>query len=228
MRVGQALPLPGLDMPSTPAEAAQEFEALFWQQMVRCMRRTVPGGKGLGAGPYDRLVDHELGRALAQGSPLGIADLILAEMRAEALQAPVLGRLSSGFGPRADPFTNLPAFHAGVDLAAPAGTPVRAAAAGRVSFKGSKAGLGNTIVIEDTWGRKEIYGHLGSFAVEQGEEVAAGRTLGTIGASGRATGPHLHFEVRIGEGPVDPFGLGLPRSSIKVTGRPADYLNQRE
>jgi murein DD-endopeptidase MepM/ murein hydrolase activator NlpD len=112
--------------------------------------------------------------------------------------------VSSGFGYRADPFTGAAAFHAGIDFPGPVGTPVYAAARGRVSFVGQRSGYGNCIEIDHGNGLMTRYAHLSRFAARVGEHVAAGARIGAIGSTGRSTGPHLHFEVRVNDRPVNP------------------------
>lgn len=96
--------------------------------------------------------------------------------------------------------------HGGVDLVAPRGTPVRAAASGTVIFAGRYYGYGNMVDIEHPDGTVTRYGHLSAFApgLQPGLRVGAGRVLGSVGSTGFATGPHLHFEVRVNGRPVDP------------------------
>ena len=116
-----------------------------------------------------------------------------------ALTWPVEASVGEGFGPRGSHF------HAGVDLLAAAGTPVRAAAPGRVAYAGPIAGgWGRLVVVAHARRVRTLYAHLSTVAVDVGERVAAGSQLGTIGASGNATGPHLHFEVRLRGAAVDP------------------------
>jgi murein DD-endopeptidase MepM/ murein hydrolase activator NlpD len=103
-------------------------------------------------------------------------------------------------------------FHSGVDLAAPAGTPVHAAAAGTARVALSPAGYGLHVVVDHGGGVTTLYGHLGSTGLRGGETVAAGAEVGLVGSSGLSTGPHLHFEVRRDGRPVDPLPW-LPAAS---------------
>jgi len=112
--------------------------------------------------------------------------------------------ISSGFGFRTDPFTGRSAFHAGLDFRGPIGTPIYAAAAGTVSFTGVKQGYGNCLEISHANGLLTRYAHLSRIGVGVGQRVIAGSAIGAIGNTGRSTGPHLHFEVRIGDRAVDP------------------------
>ncbi|MGH9604708.1 MAG: M23 family metallopeptidase [Terracidiphilus sp.] len=117
---------------------------------------------------------------------------------------PVEGRVTSSFGERLDPIDGEGAFHTGVDIAAPYGTPVRAAAAGEVTGQDMGRGYGRTVVLNHGHGVATVYAHLSGIAVMPGEQVAEGQIVGYIGVSGRSTGPHLHYEVRVDGVPVNP------------------------
>ncbi len=109
---------------------------------------------------------------------------------------PVAGRITSGFGVRKDPFTEKHKFHKGIDIACSIGTPVVASAEGTVIFAGSKKGYGKTIILEHRNGYRTLYGHLSAYVVKPGAKVKQGQKIALSGMTGRATGPHLHFEVR--------------------------------
>jgi murein DD-endopeptidase MepM/ murein hydrolase activator NlpD len=117
---------------------------------------------------------------------------------------PVEGRIGSGFGSRQDPINGEGAFHSGIDIDAPYGTPVRAAADGEVAGADFAAGYGRQILISHGHDVMTVYGHLSSMAVVPGEHVSRGQIIGYVGQSGRATGPHLHYEVRVHNVPVNP------------------------
>src|SRR5882762_519320 len=111
---------------------------------------------------------------------------------------PVDGKLESGFGGRRNPFGGSSyEFHAGQDIVVPAGTPVVAGAKGNVTFVGWQHGYGRLVVIDHGGGLTTRYGHLSEFDVEQGQDVGRGEFIGRVGSTGRSTGPHLHYEVRI-------------------------------
>ncbi|QUL37307.1 peptidoglycan DD-metalloendopeptidase family protein [Erythrobacter sp. JK5] len=112
--------------------------------------------------------------------------------------------ISSGFGYRRDPFTGGGAMHSGIDFKGPVGSPIYAAAKGVVTFAGWKSGYGKVIEIRHGNGMMTRYAHMSRFSVAVGQSVEAGATIGGIGSTGRSTGPHLHFEVRINERPVNP------------------------
>jgi murein DD-endopeptidase MepM/ murein hydrolase activator NlpD len=108
---------------------------------------------------------------------------------------PVRGYLASGFGNRIDPFTGQPDFHPGLDISTPIGTKVQAPADGVVVSTGIKGSYGNAIVIDHGYGIMTRYGHLQSFNVKPGQRVRRGDIIGFVGQTGRATAPHLHYEV---------------------------------
>ena len=112
--------------------------------------------------------------------------------------------ISSGFGYRSDPFTGDAAYHAGLDFRGPIGAPIYAAAAGTVSFAGVRSGYGNCIEIDHGNGLMTRYAHMSGYRARAGQKVAAGQVVGLIGSTGRSTGPHLHFEVRINDRPLNP------------------------
>ncbi|MBY3347987.1 peptidoglycan DD-metalloendopeptidase family protein [Rhizobium laguerreae] len=126
---------------------------------------------------------------------------------ATGMVMPVAGAVSSTFGPRRHPVLGKILMHEGVDWAAPIGTPVRAAYAGRVTFSGENGSFGNFIQIDQNNGRAEGYAHLNGMApgIEVGKMVAAGDVIGFVGTTGQSTGPHLHFEVYENGKPVDPM-----------------------
>ena len=117
---------------------------------------------------------------------------------------PVEGRVGSSFGQREDPFNGEGKFHTGIDIEAPSGTPVRAAADGDVSGASMGAGYGRQVVLDHGHDVLTIYAHLSSIAVLPGQHVIRGQVIGYVGQSGHATGPHLHYEVRVHNVPVNP------------------------
>ena len=112
--------------------------------------------------------------------------------------------ISSGFGYRTDPIEGGAAFHPGLDFKGPFGAPIYAAARGTVSFVGQKSGYGNCVEIDHGNGVVTRYAHMSGFRTRIGTPVRAGDLIGAIGSTGRSTGPHLHFEVRINDQPVNP------------------------
>jgi murein DD-endopeptidase MepM/ murein hydrolase activator NlpD len=118
---------------------------------------------------------------------------------------PVEGQITGSFGERIDPFNGEGAFHSGVDISSSVGSPVIAPADGVVTFADFQGGYGRAIVVDHGHGITTRYGHLSSFAVTAGQSIQRGDTIGYVGLSGRSTGPHLHYEVRINDVPVNPY-----------------------
>ena len=118
---------------------------------------------------------------------------------------PVEGQVTGSFGERIDPFNGEGAFHSGVDIGSSYGHPIVAPADGFVTLTDTMGGYGRTIMIDHGNGISTRYGHLSGFAVTSGQHVQRGEVIGYVGASGRSTGPHLHYEVRINDTPVNPY-----------------------
>jgi murein DD-endopeptidase MepM/ murein hydrolase activator NlpD len=129
---------------------------------------------------------------------------------------PLQGRLLSTFGKRTDPFSGEGAFHTGVDLSANVGTSVKAAADGVVSLAEVMGGYGRLVVVDHGNGLQSYYAHLSRLNVVPGQEVRRGQILGLSGASGRVTSPHLHYEVRQGGTPINPY-IFLAKSATGAT-----------
>jgi murein DD-endopeptidase MepM/ murein hydrolase activator NlpD len=116
------------------------------------------------------------------------------------------GSVSSGFGMRIHPIDGVQKFHTGIDLRGTEGTPILAAADGVVRSAGTRGGYGNAVEIDHGNGVSTLYGHASELGVKPGEHVQKGQEIGEVGMTGHATGPHLHFEVRVEGKPVDPKG----------------------
>lgn len=153
------------------------------------------GGRGLGFG---------LSQGMGQGSVLGSGLVDLASLSYAPSLWPVQGPLTSSFGEREDPFSGEGAFHKGVDISSHYGTPVRASADGAVVSVGTENGYGREIVLDHGHGITTLYGHLSGFTVSSGQTVVRGQIIGYVGMTGRSTGAHLHYEVRIHDTPVNP------------------------
>ena len=125
---------------------------------------------------------------------------------------PTQGWLSSGTGGRADPFTGEADFHPGLDISADKGTPVYATADGVITQAAFSGAYGNLVVIDHKFGIETRYGHLSAFRTQRGQSVKRGDLIGLVGATGRATGPHLHYEVRVNGRILNPLQF-LRRSS---------------
>ena len=117
---------------------------------------------------------------------------------------PVIGRISSLFGESRASSSGEVRTHKGIDICGPQGTPVMAATDGVVSFAGTESEYGRLIVIDHGHSFSTAYGHLGKLQIQAGEKVVKGKVIGTVGLSGNSTGPHLHFEVRVNNNPVNP------------------------
>ncbi|HVM19039.1 MAG TPA: peptidoglycan DD-metalloendopeptidase family protein [Egibacteraceae bacterium] len=138
---------------------------------------------------------QELGKYRYVGGAPGSKDLLW----------PTDGALTSGFGYRTHPIFKTRRMHAGIDIPAPTGQPIFAAADGVVSSAGVRGGYGNVVVIDHGEGLSTVYAHQSRMTVSTGEDVDAGDVIGHVGSTGWSTGPHLHFEVRLGGTPVDPM-----------------------
>jgi murein DD-endopeptidase MepM/ murein hydrolase activator NlpD len=138
-------------------------------------------------------------RADGVAGPVTVAALRLPPVRSPLKVAwPLRGVVGDGYGPRGA------RFHQGIDISAPSGVPVRAAAAGVVEFAGWNDGFGNLVVLGHALGVQTYYAHLSRIDVRPGLEVAVGAVVGLVGATGHATGPHLHFEVHVRGAAVNP------------------------
>ena len=191
---------------SRSAKAAEAIRKLGLNPQAMLAASSSQDGRG---GPYFSLATNRDGSLDPRFRKLGVS---LARM--EALERSLAGVpqvtpasrdfISSRFGYRADPFTGSPAFHSGLDFKGPTGAPIYAAAKGRVSFAGWKAGYGKTIEIDHGNGLMTRYAHMSRHNAVLGQSVAAGDRIGAIGSTGRSTGAHLHFEVRVNQRAVNP------------------------
>lgn len=120
---------------------------------------------------------------------------------------PIVGWLTSGFGNRKDPFTGQPDFHTGLDISAQYGTPIRATADGIVELAGYSGNYGNAVVVSHGYGISTRFGHLSRFASRPGQKVKRGEVIGYVGATGRATSSHLHYEILMNGNPINPLRL---------------------
>jgi murein DD-endopeptidase MepM/ murein hydrolase activator NlpD len=221
-----APPAPGL------REAAQAFEGLFLQALVRRMRDAQLDegffGSGAGSAVYEAMFADYLGQQMALRSPLGIASLLEAQA-AERSFSPEQARVSRSYGLGVDPIDGSRRFHHGVDLAAPEGTPVLAVAAARVLSVGDRGGYGLEIQLGHPQGWTTRYAHLSRADVEPGQWVVRGQRLGAVGSTGRATGPHLHFEALHDGRAADPAIAAPGPLGPQVLGHATDeYREVRE
>lgn len=154
-------------------------------------------------GDIDLLDPQQINHARShQQEPLEGADELIAIW-------PVLGqsRLSSEFGKRRHPIRKSFIMHKGIDLAAPRGTPILAVSAGVVTFSGWRNGYGRTVEIRHPNGWTSIYAHAQRLLVKKGDRVLQGQSIAQVGSTGDVTGPHLHFETRKHDKPIDPLTL---------------------
>ena len=134
-------------------------------------------------------------------------DTLFTAFRHVPLTTPVFGtsyELTSDFGPRVDPFTHHVGFHPGLDFGGPWGSTIRATAPGTVVWAGRRGGYGNMVEIDHGFGIRTRYGHLSSILVKVGAKVTKGTPIGKLGSTGRSTGPHVHYEVWLGDVVRDP------------------------
>lgn len=139
---------------------------------------------------------------------------------------PVQGPITSGFGPRRAPLPGASSFHPAIDIAAPTGTPVHAAAGGVVITAGRLGGLGNVVIVDHGGGTISEYGHLSAIMAQRGQRVGQGDVIGEVGSTGISTGPHLDYRVRVGGKYVDPRGGKFPTDEL-AAGQKAEQLAQQ-
>lgn len=198
-------------------------------------------GGGFAGSTFQEILDGAMADSMAASGGVGLADVLEQGMQSSAstaggtsaggpaalpaaavageLSMSPLGRSSlpeittSDFGQRRHPMNGRLSFHTGTDLAAPEGAPVRSAGGGVVSQAGRAGAYGNMVVVDHGDGLETRYAHLSAIGVKSGDRVTAGAIVGQVGATGRATGPHLHIEVRQDGQPLDPAEqiLGLKK-----------------
>jgi murein DD-endopeptidase MepM/ murein hydrolase activator NlpD len=168
----------------------------------------------------DGMVSEDTGRALQQlawlegqtaavGDSLGVVTALLSD-RADVGRGsvpsmwPVRGPITSRFGTRRDPWDDEPSHHFGIDIKARHGFPVTASGDGRVIFAGRDSGYGRLVIVDHGGDIDTFYAHLSAIYVQEGQTIRRGEPIGAVGSSGRATGTHLHYEVRVAGSPVDP------------------------
>ena len=136
----------------------------------------------------------------------------------QGMRLPVAGRVTSGFGTRFHPILGYQRFHAGLDLAATFGSPIKAAADGRVVSAGWHGGYGRLVAIVHGGGIETLYGHMSQIAARPGEMVRQGQVIGYVGSSGLSTGPHLHYEVLKNGRAVNPMSVKLAAGPAQLEG----------
>ncbi|HUB86047.1 MAG TPA: M23 family metallopeptidase [Rhizomicrobium sp.] len=162
----------------------------------------------LGEVHIDGISDQRFTEAyVSAGAHAQELDELFAGIRHVPLTTPVHGsqyEITSGFGPRIDPFTHHVGFHPGIDFAGPWGSPIAATAPGTVVFAGPRGGYGNMVEIDHGYGIHTRYGHMSAILVTVGTKVSKGTPIGRLGSTGRSTGPHVHYEVWLADVVRDP------------------------
>jgi len=198
----------------SPKTVASQVQAMFMEIMIRAMEDSVGAEDGLFGGSATSDIYRSLYRehlAASLGAHLGgrLEEELEEDMApdqeterphettvvAGADPLPVSGVVTSGVGWRSDPFSGATKFHKGTDIAAAAGTSIQAVAGGVVVESGLKGTYGNAVVVETDDGRRMLYAHNQQNFVRVGDRVVRGDAIAAVGATGRATGPHVHFEV---------------------------------
>jgi murein DD-endopeptidase MepM/ murein hydrolase activator NlpD len=220
------------------ADASRALEATLLRQLLSSSG-AFKGGELAGEQLHAEMFMEALADAVAQSGGLGLSKVLENSLGAAeggkadqfsdapketpkptATAAPASpkapGSASSGFGMRTHPIDGVEKFHTGIDLRGKEGTPILAAADGVVRSAGTRGGYGNAVEIDHGNGVTTLYGHASELGVKPGDHVEKGQEIGEVGMTGRATGPHLHFEVRVEGKPVD------PRGALKAYGIRAD------
>lgn len=196
---------PAMDMFSDlfDEELAERISADGSLGLAEALARSMPGGEGAELEGATRRALRSYGGPETLGPLAALRGPRGGGRRAGIL--PLLGRLSSGFGLRVDPLGDGHKHHKGVDIAAPKGSSIGAVEGGVVTWSGWRGNYGNAVMIRHADGTEALYGHCESLRVQVGQAVQAGQTIGTVGSTGRSTGPHLHFELRENGEQVDPL-----------------------
>jgi murein DD-endopeptidase MepM/ murein hydrolase activator NlpD len=202
------------------AEASRALEATLVKQLLQSSR-AFRGSETAGSQLHAEMFMEVLAEAVTKGDGLGIGRLLEKSLgkEGEPEKAPPAGTLparmlpalhmqgrevTSGFGMREHPIDGREHFHSGVDLRMSEGTAIRAAAGGVVRRAGERGGYGQAIEVDHGNGLSTLYAHASALAVQPGDVIQPGQALGWVGQTGNATGPHLHFEVRMQGRPIDP------------------------
>jgi murein DD-endopeptidase MepM/ murein hydrolase activator NlpD len=205
---------------------------LLGRQYVALLGRAIPLAAGLSVDDrFDLIVERKRGGALGQLLYVGLDRVARSDVEllkwtdgrsiiwvnadgvggqdSSGMSLPVHGRMTSGFGNRFHPILGYQRFHAGVDLAVAAGTPILAAADGRVLQAGWHGGYGQEVELTHGGGLESRYGHMSRIAARIGEVVRKGQVIGWVGSTGLSTGPHVHFEVTRNGSPVNPLTVKM-------------------
>jgi murein DD-endopeptidase MepM/ murein hydrolase activator NlpD len=212
------------------AEGAKTLESILLRQLIQDSG-AFRGMSQAGGKIYGEMFCEALANAVSQGGGIGIAKLVLGSFgttqgdaasnlpdslgdlirdgsgkvpSSDAGAASDQPEVSSNYGERTDPILGTHRFHTGIDVAAQEGSPILAAASGTVRRAGLRGGYGQAVEIDNGNGISTLYGHASALAVKEGQRVSAGQPIAFVGHTGRATGSHLHFEVRDHDKPTDP------------------------
>lgn len=182
--------------------AMDTYRSLFVQEVSK--QAAAAGKFGLseqlmGKGGVTKTLDIHVPTQLSSGYEVSSENLSFA--------LPTEGQVTSHFGMRKNPVAHGHSHHDGMDFAMPIGTPIKAAEDGKVVHSGPKGGYGHTVVLDHGNGYTSLYAHQSKTLLQEGAVVKKGEVIGLSGNSGRSTGPHLHFEVRKGDQPIDPKGF---------------------
>ena len=210
-------------------QPGDSFEVLYEQPIENASGKLV----GTGDLVYAALILSGRAMQLYRYAPAGASPEFYnasgAGVKKALLRTPVDGaRISSPFGVRMHPILGYSAMHQGVDFAVPAGTPIMASGDGVVATAGSEGGYGNLVVLRHESGYSTAYAHMSRIAkgMKPGLRIHQGDVIGYVGATGLATGPHLHYEVRINDHPVNPMGVRMPAAQ-KLQGRDLAAFQQQ-
>lgn len=201
--------------------AARSLDTFVYKQLLEAAGLS----KGL-TGMAGMVFTDVIAEAIAKGQGEPLTQLG-APTPASAMAAPPLPHaagqagVTSGYGTRLDPFTHEASAHRGVDVKADAGSPIPAVWSGTVVQAGERGGYGNAVEIDHGNGVHTLYAHAETVAVRPGDHVEAGQVVAEVGATGRATGPHLHLELRVNGQPID------PQRALKAYAARADKLGVR-
>jgi murein DD-endopeptidase MepM/ murein hydrolase activator NlpD len=225
-------------------DSARALESILLKQLLQ-ESKVLQGSSQAGSGIYASMFCEALADAVAQGGGLGIAKLLEGsfvdgeegsdEITAHNLkngylfnskktdeEGSSMSGITSDYGKRIDPIHGQVRFHAGIDIAAQEGSAILALSSGIVERAGPRGAYGNAVEINTGQGTSMVYGHAKNLAVEEGDRVEKGQVIATVGQTGRATGPHLHFEVRKEGKTIN------PEIALNRMGERADVLIDRK
>ena len=210
-------------------ELSKKIETVFLTEMLKIMLADTSLSKDRTLSTYMTILIPELAEMFSERE-IGLGKFLTENEKIELKQEnnteettnlrrislPVSGRLTSAFGLRIDPIDGKLRHHNGVDIAVAEGTEIKPVLAGRVIYSGKTTGYGNFVIIEHENGIQTVYAHNSKNLVNDGDTVTENTVIALSGSTGRTTGPHLHFEVRINGEPVDPLAMvnNLKKSPI--------------